>query len=76
MQTKLFNNIKGVLFLDSGSLTHEVREIGLKSFRHGAGVGLRYVTPVGPIRFDYGFKLDQEPDEGAGRFHFSFGTAF
>ncbi|MDO8461942.1 MAG: outer membrane protein assembly factor BamA [Deltaproteobacteria bacterium] len=76
MQTKLFHNIKGVLFLDSGSLTNDVNTISLDTLRHGAGAGLRYITPVGPIRFDYGFKLDQRSGEGEGRFHFSFGTTF
>jgi outer membrane translocation and assembly module TamA len=44
------------------------------------GFGLRYRSPVGPLRFDVGFKVDRR--EIGGRleprraFHFSFGQAF
>jgi len=34
------------------------------------------VTPVGPIRVDYGFILDRQPGDGVGRLHFTFGQAF
>jgi len=30
-----------------------------ENFRHSVGPGLRYMTPVGPISLDYGFKLDR-----------------
>lgn len=76
IQTKLVKNVKAVVFLDSGSLTNRFAEIDLSSLRHSAGLGLRYVTPVGPLRFDYGFKLDKRDGEGRGHFHFSFGYPF
>jgi outer membrane translocation and assembly module TamA len=44
------------------------------------GVGLRYKSPIGPIRFDVGFKLDRRELGGALEhrrvFHFSIGQAF
>jgi outer membrane protein insertion porin family len=40
------------------------------------GLGLCYRTPVGPIRLDYGRKLDPQGHEATGRFHFSIGQAF
>jgi outer membrane translocation and assembly module TamA len=48
------------------------------------GSGLRYQTPVGPIRFDFGYQLnripgllvDGEPETRRWRIHFSIGQAF
>jgi translocation and assembly module TamA len=38
------------------------------------GMGIRYNTPIGPVRFDIAYPL-HEPD-GQLRFHLSFGQAF
>ena len=63
-------------FFDHGSITDNFSSIGTNSFRHSAGFGLRYITPVGPLRLDYGFKLDRASGEPRGRLHFAFGYAF
>lgn len=76
LQTRLFNNFKLAFFLDHGSITNDFSDVSLDSFRHSAGFGLRYVTPVGPLRLDYGFKLDKKAGESVGRLHFAFGYAF
>jgi outer membrane protein insertion porin family len=46
------------------------------NFRKGAGPGLRYMTPVGPISLDYGFKIDRRPGESVGEVHFSISGTF
>lgn len=45
---------------------------------YGAGGGLRFLTPVGPLRADYGFKLGsgREPGQNAGELHVALGQAF
>ncbi len=45
-------------------------------YRTTVGLGLRYITPIGPIGFLYGIKLDREEGESSGRFHFSLGYTF
>ena len=50
--------------------------VSLHDFRRSAGLGLRYLTPVGPLSLDYGFKLDRRADEAIGAVHFSVGTVF
>lgn len=76
LQTRIAGNFKFAVFLDNGSLTDNFSELGLSSLRHTAGAGLRYMTPIGPLRLDYGFKLDKKDGESLGRLHFAFGYAF
>jgi outer membrane protein insertion porin family len=64
-----------VAFLDSGNVWKTAENIE-STLRHTIGGGLRYSTPVGPIRVDYGYKLSRESDESVGELHFSFGHAF
>ncbi|RMG74337.1 MAG: outer membrane protein assembly factor BamA [Nitrospirae bacterium] len=64
-----------VLFLDSGNVWQRIKDVDLR-MRYTAGVGLRYSTPVGPIRIDYGHKLDRREGESSGEIHFSIGHAF
>ena len=76
LQFRLVNKFQLVGFLDSGTLTNNFDEISSQSFRHSAGIGFRYVTPIGPIRLDYGFILDKNPGESPRRLHFTFGYFF
>lgn len=77
LQIRVFNKIQVVGFLDSGVVTNGISEVNTTTFRHSAGPGIRYVTPVGPIRLDWGFILDPEPtDSSTNRVHFSFGYFF
>ena len=79
----LRGNLGGVLFLDGGNVWTSGNP-QLDDLRYAAGVGLRYVTPVGPVRFDFGWQLnpipdlliDGEPQSRAWRMHFSIGQAF
>ena len=76
MQFHLFSGFQLVGFLDTGVAVREMEQISLATLRHSIGPGLRYQTPVGPIRLEYGFKLDRQPGESPGRLHFSFGYFF
>jgi outer membrane protein insertion porin family len=72
----LGNQIELCLFTDSGSLSqYQVSNIP-NGFRTSVGLGLRYLTPIGPVGLVYGFKLDREPGEDPGRFHISIGYTF
>ncbi|HPE45208.1 MAG TPA: BamA/TamA family outer membrane protein [Deltaproteobacteria bacterium] len=44
--------------------------------RSSAGIGMRYLTPIGPIGVLYGRKIDRKDGESAGRFHISVGYTF
>lgn len=64
-----------VTFVDGGNVWRTVNDVN-GELKYTAGIGLRYGTPVGPVRIDYGHKLNREQDESTGEFHFSFGHAF
>ncbi|MDM8524612.1 outer membrane protein assembly factor BamA [Desulfococcaceae bacterium HSG8] len=69
-------NFELTTFYDIGKLSDTFGESDSKDIRSSAGLGLRYSTPVGPIGFLYGFKLDREEGESPGRLHFSMGYTF
>ena len=64
------------LFVDAGNVWADPTNINLGQIRTGAGIGLHYLTPVGPLRIEYGLKLDRKPGEDAGAFAFSVGYPF
>ncbi|HXY41545.1 MAG TPA: BamA/TamA family outer membrane protein [Vicinamibacteria bacterium] len=63
-------------FLDLGNVYLEPRDIDIAALRRSAGLGVRYRTPIGPIRLDWGYVLDRRPGEAQSRFHFTIGHAF
>jgi outer membrane protein insertion porin family len=68
--------VGGTLFVDGGNLWADWRDVSLSDFEWGAGVGLRYSSPIGPIRLEIGWKLDRLPGEDAYVVLFSFGNPF
>jgi outer membrane protein assembly factor BamA len=68
------------VFTDVGNVYERVTQIDLGEVRGAAGFGLRYNSPVGPLRLDLGFKLDRRTIAGElerrSEWHFSFGHAF
>ena len=65
-----------VTFLDGGNVWKKKSDVKLSDMKYTAGAGIRYNTPVGPLRIDYGHKLDRETGESKGEVHFSIGHAF
>jgi outer membrane protein insertion porin family len=67
-------------FLDAGNVFDRVSHFQLDEIRGSAGFGVRYRSPVGPIRVDLGFKLDRREFAGEREsltaLHFSIGQAF
>ena len=64
-----------VLF-DAGNVWAGPSYVKLSQIRYGTGLGLAFMTPVGPLRLEYGLKLDRKPGEDPGAFNFSIGYPF
>ena len=74
-----FNLFKGfglVTFIDSGNVWRELDEFNISEIKSTAGGGIRYNTPVGPLRLDIGCKLNPEVNEDKCLPHFTLGHAF
>jgi outer membrane protein insertion porin family len=72
----LGRNVEFTLFYDVGHVNNTYVESVSNGTRSSVGLGLRYITPVGPIGFLYGIKLAPEEGESPGRIHFSIGYTF
>lgn len=72
----LFGALGGTLFYDTGNVWADWRDIDPGDFRDGVGAGLRYLSPIGPLRFEVGWPLDRLPGDETPVFHLSLGYTF
>jgi outer membrane protein insertion porin family len=67
----------GVAFFDTGNIYTLDEQIDFANLRESAGCGIRWLSPMGPIRLEYGWILDPKPtDHGSGAWEFSMASAF
>jgi outer membrane protein insertion porin family len=69
-------NVRAAVFVDVGNVYGFGTKFDLTDLRTGLGGGLRWLSPFGPIRVDYGFNLDPRPGDKSGAFNFSVGSPF
>ena len=76
--------VRGLVFLDAGNVNAESeqykmlgeKEPGFFDLRKSSGFGVRVITPMGVLRFEYGMKLDKRPHETPDRFEFTVSGLF
>ena len=68
-------NFQAVAFIDAGSVGFD-ESPDFSNLRYGAGVGVRYKLPFGPIRADIAFPLDRRPGDADFQVYVSIGQAF
>ncbi len=68
--------VGGTIFIDAGNVWSDWRAVDPRELKPGAGLGVRYLSPVGPLRLEVGWKLDREPSEEPLAIFLSFGYAF
>lgn len=81
VRTPYWKGLGLVGFLDGGNVYRLAREIDLSEIRGSTGFGIRYRSPLGPLRVDLGFKLDPRLLANGSRerreiLHISLGQAF
>ena len=68
--------VQGVVFYDAGNVWADWRSITVGGVKSGAGIGARYLSPIGPFRLDLGWKLAPESGEPHYALSLSFGNPF
>ena len=84
LRATIWRSLGAVIFLDGGNVWSNPWDFNLNELRYDIGPGLRYQTPIGPIRADLGYQLKLIPGLIVNgreqprriRFHFSIGQAF
>ena len=80
LRVPLHGGLGVVGFFDTGNVFARATDFSLGELRSALGVGLRYKSPIGPIRIDVGFKLRRNTVAGRredlSAFHISLGQAF
>lgn len=71
-----FEGLSVVPFVDAGNLLRDADDAGFDDMRYAVGLGIRYKTPIGPLRAEYGYNPDRWPGEPQGTFHVGFGFAY
>jgi outer membrane protein insertion porin family/translocation and assembly module TamA len=73
---RLLGPVGGTVFFDWGQVFRDWRDFDASLLRPGAGLGVTYYSPIGPLRVDVGFNIDREPGEPSYRVNFNFGHPF
>jgi outer membrane protein insertion porin family len=68
--------IRGLVFFDSGNAFADGEAFDFSDLKSSVGWGIRWNSPFGPLRVEWGYALDAEDDEDTSQFEFSIGTGF
>ncbi len=73
----IYQDFRGVTFFDAGNVFYKVRDTNLGQIKYGAGFGLRYQTPIGPIGLEFAWPLNPiNPNTDKFQIIFNIGQAF
>jgi outer membrane protein assembly complex protein YaeT len=64
------------IFVDVGNVWASPEQVNLGEIEWGPGLGLQYVTPAGPLRAEYAWRMNPPPNASGGQFYISFGVPF
>ncbi len=67
---------KGVVFFDTGNVYNTGQSIDAGGFKKTVGLGVRWYSPMGPLRLEWGFNVDPQPGDPSNNWEFSIGTFF
>jgi outer membrane protein insertion porin family len=68
--------VKGVLFFDTGNVYTKDDTVDPSTFKKTVGAGVRWYSPMGPLRLEWGYNIDPKPGEDTSNWDFSIGTFF
>ncbi len=68
--------LKGILFYDMGRAFNDYEPIRPMQLRHSYGWGFWWLSPMGPLRFEWGYIVNRKASDVPSQFEFSIGTLF
>ena len=68
--------VKGVFFYDAGRGFDDTERIQISALRLGTGVELRWISPIGPLRLEWGYNINPQGNEAHSVVEFTIGTLF
>jgi outer membrane protein insertion porin family len=68
--------VVGVVFFDAGNVFEKEEDWTFTGIRRSVGVGVRWYSPVGPLRVEYGWNLEPREGEPSGNMEFTIGGTF
>lgn len=72
----VFARFRLALFFDAGNAYGFGTEFDPTNLRYATGVGVRFFSPLGPMRLDLGYNLDKQPGEKSWQVNFTVGAPF
>jgi outer membrane protein insertion porin family len=69
-------NLKGLFFFDAGNAWDVGEPYQLDDLRTSVGFGIRWMSPVGPLRLEWGYNLEPKEDEKRSVWDFTIGGFF
>jgi len=73
MRFPVYRSLGGAVFYDGGYVRIQDLQMAT-NYRHSAGIGIRYNTPVGPLSLDWAWKLNQPPGAEPWHIDLAIGT--
>jgi outer membrane protein insertion porin family len=63
-------------FFDAGNVFADEQKFDVSELRYSAGVGISWISPVGPLKLSFGTPLNAKPGDRKQNFQFQLGTGF
>jgi outer membrane protein insertion porin family len=68
--------VLGVLFFDAGDVEDRDKQLSLGGLQKSVGGGVRWYSPMGPLRLEWGYALDPKGGDPSSQLEFSIGSEF
>ncbi|MGB9496976.1 MAG: outer membrane protein assembly factor BamA [Dissulfuribacterales bacterium] len=68
--------LNGVCFLDMGNVWKKDSAYDLSDLRKSVGFGVRWLSPMGPLRIEWGYNIDKEEGDDTSNWEFRMGGSF
>ena len=69
-------SLRWFTFFDAGNVYAEGEKVKLSELRYSAGLGISWISPIGPLKVWYGTPLNAKSDDKKRRFDLQLGTGF